>query len=409
MTPPAGPPAATAAGGVAPPGGGARPRVTPLALVLRLFADVRAEEAGTVLLLSLNVFLLLTAYYLLKVAREPLILLHGGAEVKSYASVGQSILLVFVASAYGWLAARFGRTTLITAVTLFFAADLLVFWALGTHGVQLGVPFFLWVGIFNLVTIAQFWSFAADVYTEEQGKRLFPIVGMGSSVGAVSGAMIARPLVRHGSPFSLMLVAAAILVVALALTHAIDRRQAGPAARAGAAPDAPLGRGNAFELVLRDRYLLLIAVLIFILNTVTKTGDYVLDRMLVAQAPVEAHALGINASAYIGQFKARYFEWINILGVVLQSFFVSRIIKYVGVRVALILIPLASLGGYGVALASPIIGVLFVGRVMESSLDYSLSNTTRQALWLVTSREAKYKAKQVIDTFVVRAGDAVSA
>ena len=88
--------------------------------------------------------------------------------------------------------------------------NLLVFWALGTNGVQLGVPFFLWVGIFNLVTIAQFWSFAADIYTEEQGKRLFPIVGIGSSIGAVGGAAIARPLIKLGSPYTLMIVAAAI-------------------------------------------------------------------------------------------------------------------------------------------------------------------------------------------------------
>jgi AAA family ATP:ADP antiporter len=394
-----------------PPGGTPGFRKHPIAYVLRLFGDVRPGEAATVLLLSLNVFLLLTAYYLLKVAREPLILLHGGAEVKSYASVGQSILLVFVASAYSWLAAHVGRTMLVTWVTLFFAANLLGFWALGTHGVQLGVPFFLWVGIFNLVTIAQFWSFAADIYTEDQGKRLFPIVGIGSSIGAVGGATIAAPLIKHGSPFLLMVVAAAILVSALALTHLVQRREVGRAAKAGAAADddVPLGRHNAFGLVLRDRYLLLLAVLIFVLNTVTKTGDYVLDRMLVAQAPVQAHALGITTSIYIGQFKARYFEWINILGVVFQSLFVSRIIKYAGIRLALVLIPLASFGGYGVALAVPMISVLFVGRVMESSLDYSLSNTTRQALWLVTSREAKYKAKQVIDTFVVRAGDAVSA
>jgi AAA family ATP:ADP antiporter len=386
-------------------------RRTAAATVMRLFSDVLPGEAGTVALLSLNVFLLLTAYYLLKVAREPLILLHGGAEVKSYASVGQSILLVFVASAYGWLGARVGRTTLVTCVNLFFAANLLVFWALGTSGVQLGVPFFLWVGIFNLVTIAQFWSFAADIYTEEQGKRLFPIVGMGSSIGAVGGAMIARPLIKLGSPFTLMMAAAAILVVALALTHWIHRREVARLGRASAAAahDAPLGRENAFGLVLRDRYLLLLAVMIFVLNTVTKTGDYVLDRLLVAQAPAEAHALGLKTAVYIGQFKARYFEWINVLGVVMQSFFVSRIIKHAGLRAALVAIPLASVAGYGAGLAVPVIGVLFVGRVMESTLDYSLSNTTRQALWLVTSRDAKYKAKQVIDTFIVRAGDAVSA
>src|SRR5512140_3551345 len=128
-----------------------RPRLRehPTAFILQLFGDVRAGEAGTVLLLTLDVFLILTAYYLLKVAREPLILLGGGAEVKSYASFGQTILLVFVSSAYGWLAAHIGRVWLITSVTLFFIANLIVFWVLGFRGVPIGVPFFLWVGIFN--------------------------------------------------------------------------------------------------------------------------------------------------------------------------------------------------------------------------------------------------------------------
>ena len=109
---------------------------------------------------------------------------------------------------------------------------------------------------------------------------------------------------------------------------------------------------------------------------------------------------------FIGQFKARYFEWINTLGVVLQFFVVSRVIKYLGLRVALVLMPIASLSGYSVALAIPSIMALFGARVVESSLDlFALEHETRQALWLVTSRDAKYKKqKQVIDTFVVRAG-----
>src|SRR4029077_15217541 len=106
---------------------------------------------------------------------------------------------------------------LISSVTVFFATNLVLFWALGTRDVHLGVPFFLWVGVFNTVTVAQFWSFAAETYTEEQGKRLFPIVGIGSSIGAVGGATIARPLVRLGSPFLLMLIAAGILVSTVGL------------------------------------------------------------------------------------------------------------------------------------------------------------------------------------------------
>jgi AAA family ATP:ADP antiporter len=381
-----------------------------LEFLLGLFGDVRPGEAPTALLLAFNVFLLLTAYYLLKVAREPLILLGAGAEVKSYASVGQSVLLIFVANFYGWLSARVGRVALIALVTLFFAMNLCIFWALGTRGVPLGVPFFLWVGVFNTVTVAQFWSFAAETYTEEQGKRLFPIVGVGSSIGAVAGATVAEPLVRHGSPFLLMLIAAALLVASLGLTYLVHRREAMLRNAAAAKPvDEPLGRGNAFALIARDRYLLVFAILVLVLNMVTKTGDYVLDRLLVAHAPAAAHALGVAPTVYIGEFKARYFEWINTLGVIMQLFVVSRVIKYAGLRVALVLVPIASVAGYGAALAAPLIGVLMVARIGESTLDYSLSNTTRQALWLVTSPEAKYKAKQVIDTFVMRAGDSLSA
>ncbi len=384
-------------------------RRRPLELALRLFGDVRPGEGTTVVLLAANVFLLLTAYYLLKVAREPLILLGGGAEVKSYASVGQSIVLVFVANAYGWLAARVSRIRLIAYVTAFFVANLLIFAALGKAGVPLGVPFFLWVGVFNVVSVAQFWSFAADTYTEQQGKRLFPIIGIGSSLGAVSGATIAEPLVRTRSPFALMVVAAGFLLATLAIVWAVHRREASEARATGGASkkvDEPLAKGNAFLLVARDRYLLLLAAMIFVLNIVTKTGDYVLDRMLVVQA---GHVAGTTPTAFIGEFKARYFEWINVLEVVLQSLVVSRVIKYAGLRWALVVAPLASLAGYSSALLVPVVGVLLVTRVTESTLDYSLSNTVRQALWLVTPREAKYKAKQVVDTFVWRAGDSVSA
>jgi ATP:ADP antiporter, AAA family len=389
-----------------------RPRIRehPVESLLGIFAEVRPGEAPTALLLALNVFLLLTAYYLLKVAREPLILLGAGAEVKSYASVGQSVLLIFVANFYGWLCARVGRFALIALVTLFFAMNLGVFWALGTRGVPLGVPFFLWVGVFNTVTVAQFWSFAAETYTEEQGKRLFPIVGIGSSIGAVAGASVAEPLVRHGSPFLLMLIAAALLVASLGLTYSVHRREAVLRKTGKAKPvDKPLARGNAFALIVRDRYLLVFAVMVLVLNMVTKTGDYVLDRMLVAHASSAAHSLGVVPTVYIGEFKARYFEWINALGVIMQLFVVSRVIKYAGLRVALVLVPVASVVGYGASLAAPLVGVLMVARIGESTLDYSLSNTTRQALWLVTSPEAKYKAKQVIDTFVMRAGDSLSA
>ncbi len=388
-----------------------RPRFRehPLEFLLTLFGDVRPGEGRTVLLLALNVFLLLTAYYLLKVAREPLILLGGGAEVKSYTSIGQTVLLVGATSFYGWLAARVRRIVLISCVTLFFATNLVLFWALGEAGVHLGIPFFLWVGIFNIVTIAQFWSFAADTYTEEQGKRLFPIVGIGSSLGAVAGAWLAEPLIRRSTPFALMLIGGAILLLALGVTYIVNFRETARSAAAHTTTEEPIAPGNAFALVFRDRYLLIFGLLVLALNFVTKSGDYLLDRMLLSQAPEHARNLHISQAAYVGQFKAHYFQWINSVGVFLQLFVVSRVVKYAGLRAALVLIPIASVCGYGATLFFPLLSVLFVGRVVESSLDYSLSNTTQQSLWLVTSRAAKYKAKQVVDAFFKRAGDTMSA
>ncbi|MBI5537024.1 MAG: MFS transporter [Deltaproteobacteria bacterium] len=377
------------------------------ARVLSLLAEVRPGEATTVLLLTLNVFLLLCSYYLLKSAREPLILTQGGAEVKTYASAGQAILLIGMTAVYGSLARRFGRMRLISVVTLFFASNLLLFSVVGRAGVAIGVPFYLWVGVFNMSIVAQFWGFAADVYTAEQGKRLFAIVGVGSSVGALVGARIAKWLVVPIGPYGMMLVAACVLLVCLGLTAVTHRREAGHVAAHKREPDQPLSSRGGFSLLLRDRYLLLIAALTLLLNWVNTIGEYVLDRTLLAAAASAAG--GLTSEQFIGVFKASYFGWVNFVGVALQLVVVSRIFKYLGVRVALFFLPLVALGGYGVMGIAPVLSLVFVAKVAENSLDYSVQNTARQALFLVTSREAKYTAKAVIDTFVVRTGDVLAA
>ncbi|MDF2693410.1 MAG: putative inner rane protein [Labilithrix sp.] len=382
-------------------------REHPIEFLLKPFADVRGGEGPTVLLLLANVFLLLTTYYLLKVAREPLILMGGGAEVKSYAAAGQAFLLVIVAWAYGKLARRVGRFQLIASVSVFFAANLVLFWALGKARVALGVPFYLWVGIFSLTVIAQFWSFAADVYTQEQGKRLFAVIGIGSSVGAVLGAWIAKRLLFLG-PYVLMLVAGGLLLVCLAITWVVHQRERHRSPTTEQ-EDAPLGGDSGFALVLRDRYLLAVGALAFVINWVNSNGEYILDRTLMAEAKAQAALAGVSVVELIGAFKADFFQWVNVVGVLCQLFVVSRVIKYAGVRRALFVMPIVSLGVYATLALAPLLGVIFVAKIAENSLDYSLQNTARQGLWLVTDREAKYKAKQVVDTFLVRAGDVMSA
>jgi len=165
---------------------------------LGLFSEVRPGEGTTALLLTLISFLILTSYYVLKPVREALILSDVGPEAKTYASVGQALLLVVTVQIYSWLGAHLGRRALINWVTLFFVACLVGFYILGKAQVRLGLVFFLWVGIFNLVAVSQFWSFANDLYTVERGQRLFPIVAFGSSSGAVFGSFLADRLFGPG-------------------------------------------------------------------------------------------------------------------------------------------------------------------------------------------------------------------
>jgi AAA family ATP:ADP antiporter len=409
---------------------------------LRPFADVQSGEGATVLLLALNLFLLLASYYFIKPVREALILSGGGAEVKSYAAAGQAVMLLVLVPAYGLLADRLPRRGLLNAVTGFFIACLLGFYALTRAGVEVGVPFFLWVGIFNLMIIAQFWSFANDLYTKDQGERLFAIVAFGGSLGAVLASVFASRLIPLTGVSELLLVAAGLLLLAATLSNVVDSRERArhethlplhlttaeiPAATGEyqfqMVEDArkltvslpgigPSSRKGTFRLVFQDRYLLLIAFLALVLNWVNTTGEYILGRTVegAAQAAVAAGtAQGLSVSEYIGQFYSQFFFAVNAVGLTIQLFVVSRLLKYLGVRVAVMILPAIALFGYTILAFAPVLALVRVVKTAENATDYSVQNTVRNVLFLPTSRDQKYKAKQAIDSFFVRAGDVFSA
>ena len=398
---------------------------------LGLFTEVRGGEGGMVLLLTLNVFLILTSYYIIKPVREALILnAPGGAEWKAYASAGQALLLLGAVPAYGWVASRVPRRTLINTVTIFFASNLVLFFLLinviGQGGLALGLGFFLWVGIFNLMVPAQFWSFANDVYTVDQGKRLFAIVAFGASLGAVLGSVITDVLIEPIGLNQLLLVSCGLLLVALVITNVVESRRPDgdgrdvdprPDTRPEPEPDTEALTGDGgFTLVMKHRYLLLIALLMLLLNWVNTTGEYILGDTVKTAIEAQAEEQGIAADQVdqwvgqrIGNFYARFFSVVNVLSLTIQLFLVSRIIKYIGVRIALLFLPIIALGGYAVMAFYPVLSVVRWAKTAENATDYSLQNTLRQALFLPTTRAQKYKAKQAIDSFFVRAGDVLSA
>jgi AAA family ATP:ADP antiporter len=377
--------------------------------VLSVFAAVKPCEWGGTALMGLNAFVVLTAYYLLKTVREALILSQGGAEVKSYSAAAQAALLLFLVPLYSRMTSRLPRIQAVFGVILFFASNLLAFAAAGAAGIQVAVPFFIWVGIFNVTVIAQFWAFASDAWNEEQGKRLLPVVGMGSSLGAFAGAKMSGPLFRALGPFQIMIVAALMLAGCLALTYAIDRRLRRSCAKQAEAAQAPLGAGDGFRMVFTHRYLLLIAAFVLLLNVVNTSGEFLLGRLVVQEAEHVAGASEALRRQFIGQFYSNFFAWTGIAGLVIQFFLVSRIFRHIGVRAALFIVPCIALGGYALLAMAPALAVIRVAKILENGSDYSLQNSVRHALFLRTSREARYKAKSAIDTFFWRAGDVAQA
>lgn len=380
--------------------------------LLSPIADVHRGEGVSALLMTATMFLLLSGYYLLKTAREGFILSEGGAEVKSYSSAGQAVLLLLLVPAYGAIASRVSRIQLIQWVTLFFAGNLCLFLLALSAGLHIGIIYFLWVGIFNVMVIAQFWGFAADLYSEEQGKRLFPLIGVGASLGAWMGSVRAGALVKSAGSSRLLLGGAVILLICVVLARIANRlkvpgihgaKQAGEKLKAG-----PSG----FSMLITDRYLTLMALLVLILNIVNSSGEYIFGKYVV-NAALQTYGDGAGSEAlrqqFISETYSSYFGYVNLIGFLLQTFVVSRVFQFLGVARALFIHPIVALIGYVGMVRAPSFEFIRWVKIADNSLDYSLGNTTKQALWLPTSREAKYKAKQAVDSFCQRAGDVLQA
>jgi AAA family ATP:ADP antiporter len=440
---------------------------TGLRRLLSVFAPVKRSEVVTVVILTVNVFVLLTCYYVLKVVREPLILLGGGAELKAYASAGQAVVLLGVVPAFGWLSSRVSRVRLLTTIQLIFMSCLIGFYLLAQLHAPIGLAFYLWLGIFNVLVVANFWSFANDLYTEEQGKRLFAVIGIGASIGAIVGAFVPHLLHRVMGVYPLMLVAAGGLALSIVLYRTADLRERGQRIAREAGTSRPAltkaeqeekaaadGQGG-FTLVMKDRYLRLLAGMLFVATIINTTGEYVVSKLATDRAKAyAAEVVGQNPPAattaadgkpadgkpadgkpaegkaadgkttdgksgskaafekaqgdYLASFFSSYYTWVNLLSALLQALIVARLLTRLGIRRALFIMPLIVLGGWFALLLFVNVTLVRIEKTAENSLDYSLHNTLRHALFLPTSRAGKYKAKAAIDTFVFRMGDVVA-
>jgi ATP:ADP antiporter, AAA family len=381
--------------------------LTLLDRLLRPLSKVRRGEGALALLMLVCVFLILSSYYVMKTAREGLILAGGtwglgGDELKTYATGAMALLLLAVIPAYGRLANRVCRIRLINISYAIVMASLVAFAVLGLAGVPVGFPFFIWLGLVNVFLIAQFWSYANDLYTEEEGKRLFAIIAVGGSLGAIAGPRIAALV----ETFSSLFVAAGILIAALILFNLIERLHG--ARKQQRQSREPITGAGGFALVLRDRYLLLIGVMLLVANVINTTGEFILSNAVREQALAASADEGVRREL-IKSFYSDFFFWVNLVAFLMQALVVSRVIMLLGVRGALFVMPLVAFASYGVIGIAGSLALIRIAKITENATDYSLQNTVRHALFLPTDRAVKYKAKATIDTFFVRLGDTLSA
>lgn len=404
-----------------------------IARVLGLFTRVEKDEVRSSLLLLAGVFLILTAYYLIKPAREGWLSVSAIAgfskiEVKAFASFGQVILLLGVVRLYTRLVSIWPRGRLVMGVNLFLVGNLALFWLFqpGLFVEQipyLGVAFYLWVGIFNVFIVAQFWAYVADFYNLERGRRLVPLVALGGNAGAVFGSWFAEQLVSHAGllSFHLMLCALAPLLIAAALLGFAERH--GPIGRGIEAPAQEPPRlesgpsPGAFTLIRRHRLLWLTAILTLFFGWVGANGENLLFAAVQSAIDSEATDLGLlepaareafTLAATTG-FYGNFYFWVNLSSLTLQAFVVARLLRFGGFGAIFYALPLVSALGYLAMALVPALGVIKVAKVLENSTNYSIHNTARGVLWLPTTTEMKFKAKQAIDTLFVRLGDGLAA
>jgi AAA family ATP:ADP antiporter len=405
---------------------------SPLERVLRLFAKVEPREGVTSLILVLNIFLILMAYYFIKPVREGWLSVSvfkglSQLEVKAYSAFGQSILLLLILPLYAKLAATWTRRDLIVRVGAASGLMLIVFWLLQPGLIwervaYAGLLFYMFVGVFSVTLVAQFWSFATDLYGEERGRRLFPLVAIGAAAGGAVGAWASEWLLRLASidAFDLVLLSLIPLGIALLLAAWSDRRGSygHPSAWTTTRWQEPAAPGNAgaYRLILQHRYLTATALMVMVFNWVIASGDNILFGLV--QQSVRAQFEGFTGdpqevsrlvNVATTAFYGNLYFWVNLSALVLQAFFVSRILRYGGFMALMLATPLVSFVAYASMAVAPVIGIIKAMKVAENSSVYSVNNTARHILWLPATKEMLYQAKTAIDTLFVRLGDGLAA
>ncbi len=350
-------------------------------------------------------FLLLCSYYILRPLRDEMGV-AGGVQQLPWVFTGTFVAMLAAVPVFGWCAARFPRRRLLPVVYYFFAANLLLFYALfqfQEHVALTARAFFIWVSVFNLFVVSVFWSFMVDLYTNAQARRLFGFIAAGGSAGAVTGPLLTAALVKLLGPVNLLPVSCALLLMAVFCIHRLVHwAQTAPQIKPESVqPERPLGGSMwaGFALVAQTPYLLGIGLFIWLFTTLSTFLYFEQAHIVSATYTNPADRTQLFALIDLG---------VNILTIAIQVSLTGRLLKWFGVPLTLALVPLLSAVGFIALGVAPVLPVLVAFQIARRAGDYAVMRPTREILFTVVGRETKYKAKNFIDTVVYRGGDAIS-
>jgi ATP:ADP antiporter, AAA family len=387
------------------------------ARLLRRLVVLQPGEAPALLASFATLLCTFSSYTILRPVRDALGI-TSGLEKIPYLFWGVFVVMLLLQPVYGWLTSRYPRTVFLPWVYGFFALNLVGFYLwfrLQADHTWIARTYFVWVSVFNLFVVAAFWSLMADVFTREQAGRVFGFIWAGASTGGLIGPLIAHELAVPLGAINLLPISAGLLLLSLVFMSQVIRWQrqhaaatsvdTGAVATAGGAEarrtESALGGGMfaAFTQLVRSPYLLGIGVFVLLMTWVS-TFLYLEQQAFVAKVFTTADQ------------RTRFFAgidfWVQAAALTMQLLLFGRLFKWVGLRAMLASVPLIMTAGYALFALAPRFMVLVVVYAVRRVGDYALTRPCRDALFTVVSREEKYKAKSLIDTFVYRGGDATS-
>ena len=365
---------------------------------------VDARERAAVVWSFAYFFFLLASYFILRPVRDEMGV-AAGRDVLQLLFTATFVVMLVAAPFYAWVWKRLPRNRFVPLVYHFFVVNLALFWLLlylDVSRVWVARFFFVWVSVFNLFAVSVFWSFMADIYRTDQGKRLYGMIAAGGTAGTLLGSSVTVTLSVTIGVLNLLLVAAVLLELAIYCSKRLEHAASGfklsgdedaPGEQAGSKDGGMLA---GFRLILASPYLTGIAIWVALLS-LAGTFLYFIQRDVVAAASA--------SPAVRTQIFAAMDLSANLLTLLLQAFLTGKFIERLGTGVAAAVLPLMFAIGFAVLAVSPVLGVLVVFQVLQRTANFAFSNPAREIFFTAVDREEKYKAKNVIDTAVFRGGD----